>query len=526
MIILGINDNHDSGAAIIKDGKIIAAINEERLNRIKMSYGMPVLAIKELLRMTNLTPEDIDAITIGTIFASYREQPAKHNEVESSSDVKRNRWLTSSTSKVLGPFFKTDLWSPTLKLILQTLYFPRFSLVRKWFKQNGFNCEVHFIDHHTSHAASAYYTSGKTRALNITLDGAGDTLSGSVWIGNSSNLKLLKKINEYNSIALWYSYVTELCGFTPIKHEGKITGLAAHGKPIYHKLFKKWIHYDGKGGFVNDSGSKHASARKNILKHCKDFKREDLAASIQKLIETEVPPFVEYWMKQTQCSDVTLSGGLFANVLLNQKIAEILGIKSVFIHPNMGDGGVAAGSALYFACQQEKRLPYLMQHAYLGCSFSEAEIEIELKNHKLKYKKSKTLEKDVAKLLVKEFVVARFNGAMEYGPRALGNRTILYQARDPTINDWLNKRLHRCYDEETEILTNQGWKFIKNISEKEVVATLNSSKNKLEFQKINKKISYDYNGEMFKIKNNRIDLLVTPKHHRHNPKYSQSAYWV
>ena len=306
-------------------------------------------------------------------------------------------------------------------------------------KEYGFNCPVDFIDHHTSHAASAYYTSGKDNVLVITSDAAGDALSATVFVGNGGKLTKLKEVNSYNSIGKLYSYVTEICGFKPLRHEGKITGLAAYGNPIYISLFNKMVVFNN-GGFTNISNTKHERSKEKILKEIgRDFKKENLAASVQKHLENETIKFVSHWLDKTRLRNVVLAGGVFSNVKLNQKILELDNIDSVYIHPNMGDGGLALGAALYVNGGK----PINIDDVYFGVEYSEKEIEETLKKYNLKYKKYNHVEKEIAKLLSEKKVVARFNGKMEYGPRALGNRSILYHAGDKTVNDWLNKNLCR-----------------------------------------------------------------------------------
>jgi len=428
MKILGIQDSHDSGIALIEDSKVVFAINEERLNRIKLCRGFPRNSI-EMLLDKYVKAEEIDKIIIGS----------KYIDFEGEELDNFNRKSISSFSSFAGPFLKTGLWTSIHKIIFKVMFRKREKEIKKILGKYGFKCYVEFVDHHLAHASSAYYTGGKNNALVITSDAAGDALSGSVYIGNNGKLKKIKEINSYNSLGKLYSYVTEICGFKACRHEGKITGLAAYGRPEYIDVFNNMVCYK-KGGFVNLSNTKHERSKEKILKEIgKDYNRENLAASVQQHLENEMIKFMKYWLKKTGMRNVVLAGGVFANVKLNQRILELDNVDSIYIHPNMGDGGLALGAAYY----ANGKSPIIIDDIYFGPEYSEEEIENALKESKVKYKKYGGVEREIAKLINEGKVIARFNGRMEYGPRALGNRSILYHAKDKTVNDWLNKRLGR-----------------------------------------------------------------------------------
>ena len=263
MIILGINDSHDSGAAIIKDGKIVAAINEERLNRIKLPWGFPTLSIKEVFKVSKINPNDVDAIAVAAKYSKF--MPRSYPTDEATLLMGSERKLVSKVSPYLGFILKTGLWTKIQRFILASQTKERREKLRELLKKEyGFKCPIYFVDHHLSHAASAYYTCGKDNSLIITLDAQGDGLSGTVSMGRNGKIEILHEIGSYNSIAKYYAYVTKICGFKPGRHEGKITGLAAYGKPIYLDVFNRFIHYHN-GTIINYSGSKHESAVKKIL---------------------------------------------------------------------------------------------------------------------------------------------------------------------------------------------------------------------------------------------------------------------
>ena len=280
----------------------------------------------------------------------------------------------------------------------------------------------------------------------ITADASGDALSTTVSVAKEGNIKRVLELSSYNSIASYYSYVTQICGYKPSKHEGKITGLAAHGTPKYFNVFQKMIKYEN-GRIVNRSNSRHDMTLQKIKKRIKNYSKEDLAASVQCHLEENISKFISYWVHKTKISDVIVAGGIFANVKLNQRIAEIPTVESFFAHPHMGDGGIGVGAALYISMQEQldkgSFKPYKLQNVYFGPEFSNAKIEEAITISGLKGENIKNIEKYVAEKIAQKKIVGHFNGRMEYGPRALGNRSILADPTDTTINDWLNKRLHR-----------------------------------------------------------------------------------
>lgn len=443
MRILGIHNALDSGAALIEDGRILAAINEERLNRKKLTRGFPVLSIKKILEIR----KDIDLIAIDCKKGhSVRiDKPFKSPLDEPDSKISRfvNK-LIYKISPILGISNFSWQMIHALRLIISPM--KKKQEVGFLRKKLGLKAPIYYFDHHYNHACSAYYTSGFLDAVVITMDGGGEGYSSKIYEVREGNFKLIAKTNTYDSLGNFYAYITALLGFKAHKHEGKITGLAALGKPVYLDLFRKMItHKNGK--IRNLSNSFMFSTLDKIRKTLPvNYKREDVAASIQELLEEIAGKYCEYWIKKIGIGDVALAGGVFANVRLNQKIHELDCVDNIFIHPGMGDGGLALGAA--FAahqkfCKHQPNSKLKIEDVYFGPEYSNEGIEKELKRHGLKYQYIEIIEKEIAKLLAKGHVVARFNGRMEYGPRALGNRSILCQATDPTVNDWLNKKLVR-----------------------------------------------------------------------------------
>jgi len=428
MIILSICDNHDSGAALISNGKIISAVSEERLNRVKLTRFFPFKSITKLLEKKDIVMDDIDLIIIGfkmTPIAFLRIFNKKY------ANIKK----ISTFTYFLNLYIIYQVFIKTLFLV----NFERFSSMLIFKKKLHVNKEIVFIDHHEAHAYSAYSTSDLKKVLVITIDAMGDGLTLTVNIGEKGYIKRLYSQSGFSSIGFYYSKTTELLGFTPNNHEGKITGLAAYGNPnLLIKDMKKNMHFYKKGFNLKNYFFKQ-SKNTAFYKKLRNFSKKDVAAALQKNLEEEVCKFIEYWVTKTNIHDLTLAGGLFANVKLNQRIHELDCVDSIYVFPHMGDGGLAVGAALAYL----KPKPFKLKNLYLGLGYSNQDIKKELDKNKLEYLYFKDIESGIAKLLAKGFVVARFNGRMEFGPRALGNRSILYQTTDKTVNDWLNKKLKR-----------------------------------------------------------------------------------
>lgn len=442
MKILGINTFHDAGAAIVIDGKVVAAVNEERLNRDKMYWGAPYRSINAVMKLAKLEPKDIDYITVAGITLMGGEY----------HDFNKVKFLKRVVDWI-------SIFGIAELKIVNKLYRLIFRIFREekeliaFLKSRGFNQKINFIEHHLSHAASAYYTSHFSfdeKVLIVTTDSSGDGLCATISIGRGGKIERKHETSFFHSPGVIYSYVTHNMGFIYGRHEGKVTGLAAYGDPqkTYH-IFEKIMGYDLKKlEFRSALKSWGRPAARKLHLMCQGYKREDIAAGVQKRLEDVCVAIVKEACNRYGTKKVALAGGVFANVRVNQKISEINDVEDVYIHPHMGDGGVSTGSALYFWAEKNllegKEVRWQpLKHVYLGLSFSKEEIEKELKDHKIKYVESTEVEKDIAKLLADGKVVARFNSAVEYGPRALGNRSILYQPDDKTVNDWLNNRLAR-----------------------------------------------------------------------------------
>jgi carbamoyltransferase len=268
------------------------------------------------------------------------------------------------------------------------------------------------------------------------MDAMGDGVGLTVSIGRDNHINRIFQQSGLNAPGFFYSRITEILGFRPNNHEGKITGLAAYGNPalLVNEMDKMFHFSDGKIIISNC---------KRDYSDLKKYKREDVAAAAQRVFENTIVEFVQFWVDTTKIYDVCLSGGVFNNVKLNQRIHQSSRIKSVYVFPNMGDGGLALGAVYSFL----QPLPVKFKNIFLGPRKQESseEIDILLRQYGLiVYKKGmKKPEHVIAALLASGKIVAIHKGGQEYGPRALGNHSILCKTDDPALNSILNKKLKR-----------------------------------------------------------------------------------
>ncbi len=479
MIILGITDGDDGGAALLVDGKLVSAVNEERLNRMKMSIGFPRLAVQEVIQLAGVEPNDVDHVAMAALAEQFCGQ-ARVNDGWFRSESGISRIRNAVSSALSKPMARVPGAIRAYRLLKRASLGPRKSAVRSILATMGVRCPISYHDHHRCHAVAALETSGYDHALSLSLDGGGDGSCSHVYDCHGSDIRLLQSLDSFHSIGNYYAYVTHMCGFKASLHEGKITGLAAMGKPLYRDVLDRLICY--RDGRIENIGRVffHSAIRTLERLLPKEWEMADLAASVQDHLEAVVVPYVQYWLRRTGQRNICLSGGVFANVRLNQRIAELSEVDGVWVFPAMGDGGLAAGSAI---CQwlvhanstdivvRRGPLPdgrgserggrgseigrgplperggrvtrQSMDHVYLGGSIDENEAERDLERAGVRYRRCGDVAMEAARLLHAGQVVARVDGAMEYGPRALGNRTVMYRCDDPTVNDWLNRKLVR-----------------------------------------------------------------------------------
>lgn len=434
MLILGLADNHDAGAALVQDGRLVAACGQERIDRAKNSGAFPWGAIDAVLDQVGARARDVDRVVFGTSFTpSYilRRFPDFHRrkkEAGGQFDPLLNAYIAYQVF-----LRRTGLYTAEVEANRRLLEFR--------LRDRGFaKASVAMMEHHEAHAHAAYRTQPHTTSLILTVDAMGDGVSATASVGQVGQINRHWSQSGFAAINTFYSRITEWMGFIPNRHEGKVTGLAAMAEAPEALL----EHMRGQLSFIGPGFSRLNYLKRQLKDDAfygrlREFSREQIAAAAQRVLEEAVVAYVQHWVERTGIADVSLCGGIFANVKLNQRIASLPEVRSLYVFPNMGDGGLPLGAALGEAGVP----PHVMETLYLGPAYTRNQISREANIAGLRPERPVDMPEAVAELLVQQKVVARFDGGMEFGPRALGNRSILFRPDDPSVNTWLNERLKR-----------------------------------------------------------------------------------
>lgn len=482
MRVLGISPlDKDATASFLEDGRIVFACGEERLSRSKLQDGFPTRAITMGLERTGWSPESVDAVAYG-FFDAQRETQLIDQAVEQDTKSIAARDTAESLARLApllsgGYRFKRNTpipgldseareFAPRKSLAKRTVYHALLRSRRldaaahrrglyEWVRaaradhrlrtqqlsdglaRFGWGGKLRRFHHHYTHAANAFFASGLDEALIVTLDGYGSGSAGGIYVGSADGIRSLVHFPFPNSLGQFYEHVTSALGFRPGRHEGKIVGLAAYGDPeiLTPTLLDRFVFENGT--FTMRAASNYLFARGLSQK----FAMRDVASAYQHVLELVAVRVAEWWLRQTGMRNIVVSGGVHANVKLNQRLREIPGIEQIFVYPNMGDGGCGTGAAMLVFDHKLFREP--LENVYFGPDYSAKQISDALEQHALPFEQPDDIEFRVAELLTHDAIVGRFDGRMEYGPRALGNRSILYPAKEPQVNQWLNRQLGR-----------------------------------------------------------------------------------
>ena len=426
VITLGINDGHNAGAALVKDGEVVAAVQEERLCNIKNFSGVPELAIKEVFKIAKIHPHDINVIamvSLNRVYAPLKEMPFKVKLFMKLSPLLHGKKFCNAYVKFLHKFRP-----------MQKLY--------KIFSSLNINDkEITFIEHHVAHAACAYYSKNKDKALVFTIDGAGDGLSSTVNIGENNRLRRIAASSYYDSLSnSMYSEITRYLGMKPWEHEYKVMGMAPYGKSEYCiDKVRKIVRINPKNPleFQNTIGACGVYIQKKLIKMLAGQRFDNISAACQEHFENMMEKWVRNAVKKTGIHDVAFAGGSALNVKANKVIREMPEVDSAFFYPAADDGGTPVGAALEAYnryCDENGIKPKRkeIKDIYYGMGFSNDDAKELLKKKGLLKKASfiDNIDEEVGELLVKGEIVARCSGRVEWGPRALGNRSILGDPRD------------------------------------------------------------------------------------------------
>ena len=443
---------HDSAAVLIRDGEIISAVQEERFSRKKHDSRFPLNAIKYCLKSNNLDLKDIKKIV-------YYEKPLLTFERLLETYIAVAPRGSRSFITAMQVWLKE-------KLFLKSELKKYFKSIQKEISNEKqiFVPEILFAEHHQSHAAAAFYPSPFDQAIILCMDGVGEWTTTSTWIGNGNKIKPLWEISFPHSLGLLYSAFTYYCGFKVNSGEYKLMGLAPYGKPIYAKKIKeKLIDIKDDGTFRLDMSffKYHRGFRMTSGKFHKLFgfpprKPEeeltqfhmDLASSIQDVTEEIVIKICRSLRKETGFKNICLAGGVALNCVANGKLINKKIFDNVWIQPASGDAGSALGAALigwYESLNKPRKInpDDSMKGTYLGCNFSNLEIIKYLNKINAPYKHfdDDELFTNLALLLEKGKVIGWFNGPMEFGPRALGGRSIIGDPRNQNMQRVMNQKI-------------------------------------------------------------------------------------
>ena len=450
MRILGIHDSHNATAALLVDGKLVAAVQEERLTGEKNQYGIPRLAIQNILNMTGLRMEEIDCFAFASRYQTFA--------------------LDGNRESLLRSFAQADY---TPRMHLRTLFLDTNLGQRLWQRTHaaarrkvaveaGFPLEkVRFIEHHFAHAAAAYYGWGRMQepVLVLTVDAAGDGLSAAVHTAQHGRIVRIAEIPDDDSLGYLYAIVTYLMCMTPVEHEYKLMGLAPYAGdvPQVRKIadaFGRLYAFDPQNPLIwrRTPGTPPIPVAKNAIRRIMERQRFDhICAGLQLFFEEFLTQWVQNCIQRTGIRKVALSGGVFMNVKANMEILKLLEVDELFIFPSCGDESNAIGAA-YAAFVEASRNGRAkiepLGPLYLGEDLTDTEAKEALErfhfSQPVTWIHHTDIESQVARMLVEGKIVARAKGRMEFWARALGNRSILADPSRPNvvrvINDMIKMR--------------------------------------------------------------------------------------
>ena len=446
MYILGITSfTHDASCALIKDGEILNIIEEERLNREKHTWKFPKLSIEKCLELENISINDIDHFT-------FFWQPKK----EIPGNIKQClKYFPQSINVIFAKSGSGDISA-----------LERISKMKNIGKALKYNFQlketpkIEFIDHHLSHVASSFFVSPFDESAIMILDGRGESISTSLYNGKQNSITKISQVKVPHSIGHLYAAITDFLGFRPFFDEWKVMGMSAYGKEDYLDEFHDLIRLLPNGkfelnleyfNFHTHGTSKWVSKKfeevfgdRRLVNSKYEQRHFDIALGLQRIVEETGIHLARFLYKKTKSSNLCLAGGVALNVLMNKKIVENTDFENVFIQPIANDVGTSFGSALYFYnCELNNSRKFRFDHAYWGPSFDDDEIKKVLEDNDVKFYRTNNIEYDTAKFIADEKIVGWFQGRMEAGPRALGNRSITVSPLKSDMKDKLNLRVKK-----------------------------------------------------------------------------------
>jgi carbamoyltransferase len=439
MRILGLSSfRNDTAAALLENGVIRAAIEESKISRQKHAQGLPAEAVKFCLKNAGVGWESVDHIALATTpFRGW---------------VRRS--VAAARISPINPITAAHAQVREVGRVARELGWVR---VLRHQAGHRLRNKIAIVEHHVSHASSAFFLSPYERALVITIDEDGDGRSGMIALGEGTRLRKLRYIPYPHSLAWLYSRVTEILGFVPHAEEHKTQWLSLGGEPRYRKVFDDMLRSSSDGSFRLDySYLNHGVGERYVLSkkwwrktglprntsELDEDQRRALAASVQQVCTEKVSQIIETLRRRYDIRDICLAGGLFNNSLLVASLEQNLGLDHVFVPPAPGNSGTALGAALYLQ-HHHHRMPRKQygSHSYWGPAYSRHEIKDVFDNCKARFSFQVTRERlvdEAVQLLLAGKIIAWFQGAAEFGPRALGNRSVLASPWAEYVKENLN----------------------------------------------------------------------------------------
>lgn len=457
--ILGIYTGHTATAALLKDGEIIACASEERFNGIKNYLGFPEKSIKWCLEYTNISADQLSSVALSSLFGS---------PMHASAETKKSPGVFALFVFYTGVGFIRSMWGRMVYSFpfIRPLGTATYTFATKTMGYYTVKKEKEFIanflgistskivtfEHHLTHAATAYYASffNTQKALVLTLDAEGDRLCSTVNVFERKKRKRIAATSREHSLGWMYLYLTKYLGMKPMEHEYKVMGLAPYAKEkdvlkVYEKI-KDTIILNPKNRLTFKAKFNTQDTYYYLRKEMEGFRFDNIAGAYQKLLEDRVMEWVKEAIRKTGISTVVFSGGVFMNVKMNQRIIELSEVKKCFFMPSCGDESLPIGACYlaYLSLNKHASIPEI-KNIYWGPSFSNDYIGSFLTkgNYFKKYtiKKIEKIEEEIASLLAKGKIVARMSGRMEFGARALGNRSILANPKDNDVVMVINEQM-------------------------------------------------------------------------------------
>lgn len=437
MNVLGVWDGHDSGAALVVDGRVVAAVNEERLSRRKLEVRFPTAAIAACLELGRLAPADVDVVAGCTTDVAKALARLLPSTKEDYYRLRRRQAVPGPLAALRkrAKYWLTE-WGPNPV----SRAVSRACLGRTLRGIGLGGARLRLYDHHGCHAMGAACASGFERALVVTLDGVGDGLSATVSLLDGHGLRRLAATPAADSPGIFFEHVTNLLNMRELEDEGKVMALAGYAAaPERNPLLP----------LVQARGLRFATAAPGHALHARlrriqwAFPNEQFARMAQETLEQAVVAVVARAVGETGVGRVALAGGVASNIRISRLIRMLPEVEDVFVFPHMGDGGLALGAALAAAAEGNGRLRVDLGDLGLGPGWSDAALEARLRAAGQPFRRPPQIVAEVAARLVRGQVVLWFEGRMEYGPRALGHRSILARPDRPDLRDRLNLVLKR-----------------------------------------------------------------------------------